>query len=380
MIPLVEKYRPKRLSEFKGQNKPISDLKNLVVDYKKGKGIMIYGRSGVGKTSSVHALANDLDLEILEINASDMRNKEGMERGVLNAVKQKSLFGRNKIILIDDVDGFGSKDRGGLSVVNEIIKESIFPIVMTVTDPWDRKISNVRKKSHLIGFRSLSYVSIFNFLREINLKENINLDETGLMDIAKKNEGDLRAALNDLESYSSDIGIREKKIDIFNVMKKVLKNRDENVSDVLNEMDASFDDYLMWVDENVGREYKNEELVSAYNRLSKADVFKGRIFRWQYYRFLVYQMFLMSTGVSFAKKEAKTGFTSYQKPGRILKMFIAKMRHGKKRAIAEKIASRIHCSTKRVLDSFEDYKLILRSDDVVKELDLCEEEIGWVKR
>lgn len=380
MITLVEKYRPKKLNEIKGQDKPISDFKKLVKNYKKGKAIIIYGGHGTGKTSSVHALANDLDLEILEISSSDLRNKEGMEKSVLNAIKQKSLFGKDKIILIDDVDGFGTSDRGGLGIIPEIINESIFPIVLTARDPWERKISKIRMKSNLIGFRSLRYVTIFNFLNGICLKENLKLNEDILMDIAKKNEGDLRGAINDLQAYSEDLGIRERSIDIFSVMKKIFKNRDENVEDVLNEMNISFDDYLLWIDENIGREYKGEELKKAYERLSRADVFRGRIIRWQYYRYLVYQMFLMSTGVSFAKKEEKGGFTNYQRPNRILKMFIAKQRYGKKRTIAELIANKIHCSTKRVLDNFSDYKIFLRNDEIIGELGLNEEEIDWLKR
>jgi len=80
MIPFVEKYRPINLESIKGQDKPISDFRNLIGTYKKGKAIMIYGGHGVGKTSSVHALANDLNYEILEINASDTRNKEQIQK------------------------------------------------------------------------------------------------------------------------------------------------------------------------------------------------------------------------------------------------------------------------------------------------------------
>ncbi len=380
MITFVEKYRPKKLEEIRGQDKPISDLKELIRNYKPGRAIMIYGGHGTGKTSAVHALANEFNLEILEINSSDSRDKESMEKSVLNAVKQGSLFGRKKMILIDDIEGFSSTDRGGINVVSQVIEESSFPVVITVKDPWDRKINQVRTKSNLVGFRSINHVNIFNFLNEICLKENLIFEESILMDIAKKNEGDLRGAINDLQSYTVDIGIREKKIDIFNVIKKVLKNRDNNVEDVLNEMDINFDDYLLWLDENIAREYKKEELTKAYDRLSKADVFRGRILRQQYYRFLVYQMFLMSAGVSFSKKEAKLGFTSYQKPGRILKMFIAKQKYEKKKSIAGKIAEKTHCSSKKILGNFEDYYKILNNKEIAKELELDDDEITWLKR
>ena len=51
------------------------------------KALLVYGPSGVGKTSTIHALANELDLEIIEVNASDVRNTEGLETKVLPAIK-----------------------------------------------------------------------------------------------------------------------------------------------------------------------------------------------------------------------------------------------------------------------------------------------------
>jgi len=382
MIPFIEKYRPRILNDLKGQDKPISDLKNLVENYKPGKAIMVYGKTGTGKTNAVCILAEENDLELVEINASDLRNQNLMESKILNAVKQKSLFGKNKLILIDDVEAFsGISDRGGLATLSSVIDQSVFPIVMTVTDPWDKKLNTIRKKSNLIGFRALSHVTIFNVLNEINLKENLKIDKEKLIEISKKNEGDIRGAINDLQSVTEgDLASRERKVDIFQVLKKVLKNRDDNILEILNDMDVTFEDYLLWMDENIPREYNHEELLKAYERLSRADVFRGRVMKWQYYRYLVYHMFLMSTGVSFAKKEPKIGFTSYQKPQRILKMFIAKQRYGKKRAISEKIAEKTHTSTKRVLDNFEDYIGILENKEVVKYLDLSNEEIDWLKR
>jgi len=382
MIPLIEKYKPITLSNIKGQDKPVSDFKSLIENYRPGKAIMIYGKTGVGKTSAVYALAKENNFEIVEINASELRNQNLMETKVMNAVKQRSLFNDKKLILIDDVEAFsGRYDRGGLASLAKIISESIFPIVMTVTDPWDNKLSTLRKKSELVGFRTLSHVTIYNILNEINLKENLNISNENLTEISKKNEGDLRGAINDLQGMT-ELGLdsRERKVDIFQVLKKVLKNKDDNVQEILNEMDVNFDEYLLWLDENIPREYKGEELLKAYEMLSKADVFKGRIMRWQYYRYLVYQMFLMSTGVSYAKKEAKLGFTSYQKPQRILKMFIAKQRYGKKRAIAEKIAENTHTSTKNILSNFEDYIGLLKNEEIVQDLDLSKEEIDWLKR
>ena len=53
---------------------------------------MIYGPSGTGKTCSVYAIANELGHEVVEVNASDMRNAEQINQKVGNAINQQSLF------------------------------------------------------------------------------------------------------------------------------------------------------------------------------------------------------------------------------------------------------------------------------------------------
>jgi len=69
---LINKYKPKTLKEIIGQEKPLEELKKYVLN---NKPVLIQGNVGIGKTTSIHALANDLDYEILEINAGDLRNK-----------------------------------------------------------------------------------------------------------------------------------------------------------------------------------------------------------------------------------------------------------------------------------------------------------------
>ena len=80
------KYAPESTEQIKGHDQAISELKDFVVNYKqqRRKAALIYGPIGNGKTSSVHALAKELNYDILEINSSDVRNQEKMN-SFLNA-------------------------------------------------------------------------------------------------------------------------------------------------------------------------------------------------------------------------------------------------------------------------------------------------------
>ena len=65
----------------------------------------LWGDSGTGKTATAVALAHELGLELIEVNASDSRNKEAIGSLIGGAVNQGSLFGTGKLILVDEVDG-----------------------------------------------------------------------------------------------------------------------------------------------------------------------------------------------------------------------------------------------------------------------------------
>ena len=126
----------------------------------------MYGPTGIGKTISAYALANEMDLEILEVNASDIRNKEQIEQKIGSAIGQQSLFFKQKLILIDEIDGLsGTKDRGGLLAITNMLEKSSFPIILTATNPWDYKFNKLRRKTEMVEFLPLNYIEIFNINR-----------------------------------------------------------------------------------------------------------------------------------------------------------------------------------------------------------------------
>ena len=99
MKAFVDKYNPQTVKEVEGHNIPLLQLKEII----SRKGIaLVHGATGVGKTSSIYAIANDLNLEVLELNASDLRNKNSIESVIGAALKQHSLLHSGKLILIDD--------------------------------------------------------------------------------------------------------------------------------------------------------------------------------------------------------------------------------------------------------------------------------------
>ncbi|MBU4502715.1 MAG: replication factor C large subunit, partial [Nanoarchaeota archaeon] len=388
----TEKYRPKSLGEVQGHGKSLLELKEFIENYKKGAAL-IYGRVGGGKTCSVYAVAKELDLEVLEVNSSDVRNKKGIESVIGNSAKQMSLFSKGKLILIDEIDILsGTKDRGCVQALAKIISDSKHPIVMTAEDPYNRKLSGIRRKCKLIELSTLSYLSVFNILKRICDAEKIKYDEDVLKDLARRSGGDVRSSINDLQTICvtkkvldslDELGEREQRDSILNALKLIFKSKSpENVLRAFDKTDLNLNDCLLWLDENLPKEYKDYDLMNAYEAVSRADVFKGRIMRWQHWRFLVYINSLLTAGVALAKKEKNKEDVSYKPTTRILKLWKAKMKYGKRNAIAEKVAAATHSSTKRVLtDTLPYLRFIFKKrqgQEIIDQLELSEDEVEWL--
>ncbi len=381
----IEKYRPKKYLDIIGQEKAIEEIKLFLQQFPKKKALILHGPAGTGKTSLVHAAASENNIEILELNASDLRNRQKLEEILKPATEQKSLFKKGKVLLMDEVDGVTGTDRGGIPELVTIIQNTSFPIIMTCNDVWQSKLSPVRSKSKVIELKPLDIGTIVSILSRVAEKENLNKTPQFLKLIAIKSQGDLRAALNDLQSYSSpniNVDIEEKRdVDesIFNILRKLFKER-SSFLDLFDSSSLSIDEIFLWIEENIPKEYKNEALAKAYYALGNADVFRGRIYKKQHWRFLIYQNVFQSAGISFAKTSPITGFTNYDRPRRVLKIWLHNQKIEKKKTIAKKYARFVHCSTKRAMRDFSLLKPILNNQKVQKQLDLSEEEIEFIKK
>lgn len=201
MTTLCEKYRARCFYDIKGQDIAIEKLKAFIKKFPLGKkAAILYGPTGTGKTSLAYSLAFATNSEILELNASDLRNKEQLDKILRPATEQRSLSGKNKIILIDEVDGISTADWGGLPELLGLMERTNFPMIITANNIWQQKFNLLRQRSELIQLKNLDYRMISAILMEVAGKEKMNITEEITMSIAVKSKGDVRAALNDLQT------------------------------------------------------------------------------------------------------------------------------------------------------------------------------------
>ena len=399
-MPWIHTYAPKNSSDIPHQanGKRIVDFLTSFKKQKK-KALLLYGPAGSGKTSAIHAVAQELNLELVETNASDVRNKDAIIERIGAATKQRSLFGGDKVILVDEVDGLsGHQDRGGAAALAKIIAGSAFPIIMTANAAWTKKLSTIRKKAVLIEFGELSPGQIVAVLERICEGEGITFDPVALKGLARRSGGDLRAAINDLETLTAvtkkldrdilnDLGERDREDSMMNALIKVLKSTDPDVAlGAFFHVADPLDTCLLWLEENIPSEYKKKyDLERAFDALSKADVFYGRIRRWQHWRFLSYVSTLATAGVAVAKDEKYPGFQKFVKPSRILKMWIMKNKFRKRDSVALKVATELECSKRQAVQQHLPYfaHMVANSPafatSIAQQFDLSQEEVDWLK-
>jgi len=396
----ANKYTPKKINELLLDVEIINSIKSYLLNFPKTKKpvLLLYGPTGSGKTSAAYAFAHEMNCELIEVNASDCRNAEQIRSIVGNASKQMSLFMKRKLILIDELDGLsGHEDRGGVQEILTIFGSTKFPIICTANDPFDKSLAEIRKKSLMIEINNLDYSKIFNVLKGICEKENISYDETALKQLARQADGDLRAAINDLQSLAavhkhittdsiSTLSFREKTSNIIDALLKIFKTSETSIArTALDDVDEEFEKIVLWIDENLPKEYeKPNELESAYNFLSRSNVYQGRIRKNQYWRLLVYATALITAGVAVSKDQKYRKFVSYKPTTRILALWKAKMKYYKRKDIAEKIAQKTHISKHRAVQEILPYiqqimkKDLIKREEFVSYFDFSDEEVTWM--
>ena len=396
------KYAPKTSEQVIGNDLQVQKLKNFIVNFKSmpNNAILIHGPIGTGKTCSVQALAKELDLDLLELNSSDLRNKDAMGQFLRSTIGQQSLFFKKKVILIDEIDNFsGMKDRGGLQELAKAIDKTSFPLILTANDITGSKFKTVSKKSLKIEYYKINHKDIFDFFKTICDNEGVGYNEKALKSLARQADGDLRSSLIDLQTvvekrrnngvieFDDVVGLSDRKRTdtILNALNIVFKSSSaENSLRAFDDVGLDSDNIFLWLDENLPKEYLSaKSLAKAYESLSRADIFRNRIRRRQHWRFLVYVYNLLSAGVSSSKEERNKEVINYRRPMRLLNIWQAKMRNAKKKEIAKKLAEATHSSIKDSTQRIHYLQQIFKNGggkEIAEELELTLEETEWLKR
>ena len=219
-LPFSEKYRPKKISDLILDN-IISNKINNIVENKDIPNIIFTGKSGIGKTSTIHAIARQIypreyQDSIIELNASDDRGIKSVHDTIINFCKRKVEFkegyAQHKLLILDEADNITPKAQ---RLINSIMEKYPTTRFAFTCNNSSAVIESIQSRCIIIRFTKPPVEKFIDRIKFICSKESIEYEEDGLeylFDICQK---DLRKTLNMLELVYRAEG----KITIQNILK-----------------------------------------------------------------------------------------------------------------------------------------------------------------
>jgi len=293
-----ERYRPKSIEAMVGNEEARLRFVEWYRRWKVGsRAALLIGPPGTGKTTLVHLFAAKNGINLVELNASDARTREALERRMGEVMNSTSLYGERSLIFLDEVDGLaGRTDYGALEFIKEAVKTTHNPIVMAANDPDSEKVRKLSDVSLVLPFKPPPPREVEMYLRMVAEKETIEVEEEKLKEIVVAANGDMRYAINAMQSRSS---VTQKDVELtaaqainsfleapgldsaYRALRNYPGQPREKVRDLFSSVLRS----------RLGSERRRV----AIEVLSRADVLMGRIMRGQDWRLLRYLDTLLAT-------------------------------------------------------------------------------------
>ncbi|KAJ6120206.1 activator 1 37 kDa subunit [Penicillium sp. IBT 18751x] len=209
-LPWVEKYRPVFLDDVVGNTETIERLKIIAKDGNMPH-VIISGMPGIGKTTSVLCLARQLlgdayKEAVLELNASDERGIDVVRNRIKGFAQKKVTLppGRHKLVILDEADSMTPGAQQALRRTMEIY--STTTRFAFACNQSNKIIEPLQSRCAILRYARLTDAQVVKRLMQVCEAEKVEHSEDGIAALVFSAEGDMRQALNNLQSTWSGFG------------------------------------------------------------------------------------------------------------------------------------------------------------------------------
>jgi replication factor C large subunit len=236
-----------KISEFVGNENSRKKVVEWLVKWSDGsKPLLLVGPPGVGKTSFVHALSREFDIDLIELNASDTRNKNLLAQVIFPIFSNASLTGKNFLLFLDEIDGISNReDSGGLDFLLDLFKEPSIRVVMAANKS-NEAIKKISKVSKTITFSPIPPRLSMLYLDRILRLQNSLMKLEDRIAVVRNCFGDIRSLLNAAQVMKAGYTTTKNPvldIDIENMINQFFSSTTfEEALDVVQRADISYSD------------------------------------------------------------------------------------------------------------------------------------------
>ncbi|KAJ1849650.1 DNA replication factor C complex subunit Rfc1 [Coemansia sp. RSA 2708] len=334
----TDKYRPTKLRDLCGHKEPAKRILRWLSVWANGevpakRSVLISGPPGIGKTTTAHLVGKLAGFDVLELNASETRNKSTLQSLLGSAIGNRSVLefdrarvkrvedefeneqdkdvagsvsrsGMKKLLVImDEVDGMSGGDRGGSTELIQLIKRTKVPIICICNDRQSTKVRSLANYCEDERFRRPSEAQMRARLNTIAFRENLKIDQNAIGQMVQSTHNDIRQIINLMSSYalskpsmtyleSKEYAAANKKevaVDTFSATGKLLSASDNMGMTFNAKLDMYYADFSimpLFVQENYVDMMPNgaanqveqlEKLSAAADMIAEADVVETRL-------------------------------------------------------------------------------------------------------
>lgn len=209
-----DKYRARSLHDVVGNRACVEKLVTWLGQWAQGgagrkKAALLSGPPGVGKSMSAALAVQYCGYEYKEFNASDTRSKKMIAASVAEYTRSASVaFGphRKRVLIMDEVDGMGTGDRGGMAELIGVIKETCIPVICICNDRASPKVKSLASHCTDLRFQRPSVHEVLQRITPIAHAEGFAGEPGALEKLVVSCNGDVRHVLNTLHFFAGRPG------------------------------------------------------------------------------------------------------------------------------------------------------------------------------